>query len=215
MESELDRADAPVLSVKDKNPIVTALKTAMGETGLRLVIAIVTVSFISALLSLQAAASRLLFSFGRERMIAGYAFFGRGSGQVPIAALIACGIAPALFVLIGYVREDALTTIASFAVAGIYVAFQMIVGAALFARWHGWNASGAFRLGRLGWPVTVAALAYGITAIVCIAWPRSPEAPWYANYAALLSTVAVVASGLLYMAVGRPFRTNSIAAAPR
>jgi len=33
-----------VLSGKDKDPIVTALKTAMGETGLRLVIAIVTVS---------------------------------------------------------------------------------------------------------------------------------------------------------------------------
>jgi hypothetical protein len=61
----------------------------------------------------------------------------------------------------------------------------------------------------------VAALAYGITAIVCIAWPRSPGAPWYANYAVLLSTVAVVAGGLLYMAIGRPFRTNSIAAAPR
>jgi amino acid transporter len=204
-----------VISGEDKDAVATILSQAFGPYGARAVIAVVTISFVSCVLSVQAAASRLLFSFGRERMIVGYAFFGRGSGQVPIAALIACGIAPTVFVLIGYLREDALTTIASFAVAGIYVAFQMIVGAALFARWHGWNASGAFRLGRLGWPVTVAALAYGITAIVCIAWPRSPEAPWYANYAVLLSTVAVVAGGLLYMAIGRPFRTNSIAAAPR
>src|SRR5262249_57348321 len=130
--------------------------------------------FVSCLTSVQAAASRLLFSFGRERMIVGHVYFGQGSGRanVPIAALIACGVAPAAVVLIGYLREDALTAIVSFAVVGIYVAFQMVVAAALFARWRGWSPSGAFRLGVLGWPVTVAALAYGIAAIVDIAWPR-------------------------------------------
>jgi amino acid transporter len=144
-------------------------------------------------------------------MIAGHAYFGQGAGRanVPIAALIACGIAPAAVVLIGYLREDALTAIVSFAVVGIYVAFQMVVGAALYARWRGWSPSGAFRLGVLGWQVNVAALAYGIGVIVYVMWPRTPGTAWYANYAVLLSTTVVVAGGLLYMVIGRPFRLAS------
>jgi len=52
-----------VLSGRDKDPVVTVLKTAMGELGFRVVIVVVMVSFISAQLSLQAAASRLLFAY--------------------------------------------------------------------------------------------------------------------------------------------------------
>jgi amino acid transporter len=96
--------------------------------------------------------------------------------------------------------------IVSFAVAGIYIAFQMVVGGALFARWRGWKPSGPFRLGVLGWPVNVASLVWGIAATVYIAWPRTPDAAWYANYAVLLSAALVMAAGFLYMAIGRPFR---------
>jgi amino acid transporter len=96
--------------------------------------------------------------------------------------------------------------IVSFAVVGIYIAFQMVVGGALFARCRGWKPSGPFRLGVLGWPVTVASLVWGIAATVFIAWPRTPGAAWYANYAVLLSAALVIAAGCLYMAIARPFR---------
>jgi len=46
-----------VLSGADKDPIVTLLRSALGETGFRAVIVVVLVSFVSCLLSLQAAAS--------------------------------------------------------------------------------------------------------------------------------------------------------------
>jgi amino acid transporter len=200
-----------VIAGEEKDAVGTILVQVFGPSGARAVIAVVVISFVSCILSVQAAASRLLFSFGRERMIAGYSYFGQGAGQanIPIVALIACGIAPAVVVLIGWLREDALTAIVSFAVLGIYVAFQMVVGAALFARWRGWRPRGAFRLGGLGGPVNVAALGYGIAAIVYIAWPRTPDAVWYAKYAALLSTTVVIAGGLLYMTIGQPFRLSS------
>jgi len=47
-------------------------------------------------------------------------------------------------------------------------------------------------------------LVYGLAAIIDIGWPRAPDAAWYANYAVLLSTAVVVASGLLYMAIAKP-----------
>jgi amino acid transporter len=200
-----------VISGAEKDAVGTILLQAFAPSGARAVLAVVAISFVSCVLSVQAAASRLLFSFGRERMIAGYRYFGQGSGHanVPVAALITCGIAPVVVVLIGYLREDALTAIVSFAVIGIYLAFQMVVGAALLARWRGWRPGGAFRLGGWGWPINVAALVYGIGAIVYIAWPRTPGAAWYADYAVLLSTAGVVAGGLLYMMIGRPFRSAS------
>jgi amino acid transporter len=201
-----------VISGEERDAVATILSQAFGPYGARAVIAVVGVSFVSCVLSVQAAASRLLFSFGRERMIAGHSYFGRGCGRanVPVAALIACGIAPAMIVLIGHLHEDALTVIVSFAVVGIYTAFQMVVVGALFARWRGWKPSGAFRLGGLGWPVALAALAYGIAATIIVAWPRMPAAAWYANYAVLLSTAVVLAGGLFYMAIARPFRAAAI-----
>ncbi len=125
-----------VISGDEKDVVATILARAFGPYGARAVIAVVTISFVSCLLSVQAAASRLMFSFGRERMIIGHAYFGRGLGpaNVPVAALIACGVAPAVVVVIGHLRDDALTVIVSFAVVGIYIAFQMVVGGAVQIR---------------------------------------------------------------------------------
>src|SRR5262249_13762740 len=135
-----------VISGDEKDAVATILARAFGPYGARAVIAVVSISFVSCLLSVQAAASRLMFSFGGERMIGGHIYIGRcfGPYNVPVAALIACGVAPAVVVLIGQLRGDALTVIVSFAVVGIYIAFQMVVGGALFARWRGWKPSGSF-----------------------------------------------------------------------
>jgi hypothetical protein len=38
-----------------------------------------------------------------------------------------------------------------------------------------------------------------------MAWPRSPQDPWYSNYAMMLTSAAVLAAGALYMLVARPY----------
>jgi hypothetical protein len=53
--------------------------------------------------------------------------------------------------------------------------------------------------------VNVLALAYGVSAIVNILWPRSPGDPWYSNYSMLVTTVGVVALGAFYMVTARPY----------
>ncbi|WP_206641282.1 hypothetical protein [Nonomuraea polychroma] len=40
-------------------------------------------------------------------------------------------------------------------------------------------------------------------AILNMAWPRTPDAPWYDNYLVALSGL-VVAAGLVYLLVARP-----------
>jgi amino acid transporter len=196
-----------VISGKDMDPIVTLLRDSMGEVGFRAVIAVVLVSFVSCLLSLQAAASRLLFAYARDQMIFGSAYLARLSPghHVPAAALITMGAIPALIALSALWLQDAIATIISFAAIGIYVSFQMIVVAALYARARGWRPSGPFTLGGWGLPVTLIALAYGVGAIVNILWPRSPGDPWYVDYAMLVTTLGVLALGGLYMLLAKPY----------
>ncbi|MEI8298884.1 MAG: APC family permease [Pseudomonadota bacterium] len=196
-----------VMSGKDKDPVVTLLKAAVGELGLRVVIAIVTVSFVSALLSLQAAASRLLFAYARDQMIIGSEQLRRLSPgrHIPAVALLVAGGIPALIALSAMWLQDAIATIISFASVGIYISFQMIVFAALVARLRGWRPAGSFTLGAWGWPLNLLALLYGLCAIVNMSWPRSPADPWYSNYGVIVTSLGVIGLGLAYMLIWRPY----------
>jgi amino acid transporter len=198
---------AAAVSGTDVDPVVTALQTAMGSVGVRMVIAVVLISFFSCLLSLQAATSRLLFSFGRDRMILGSHYLSKLSRRthMPIAALLVAGFIPAAIVVFGLFLENAVRTIIVFGSAGIYVAFQMIVLAALVARARGWKPSGPFRLNGWAWPVNIAALAYGVSAIVDMVWPRSPSEPWYLNYGMIFMSIIVIVCGIAYMVIAKPY----------
>jgi amino acid transporter len=198
----------PAIAGTDKDPVTTTLKAAFGETGLRLVIAVVMVSFLSCLLSLQAAASRLLFAYARDRMIFANGWLSRLSPRtrVPVNALLVTGVIPVLIASIGHWLQDAVNTIISFAAIGIYVAFQMVILGAVIARARGWRPAGPFQLGRWGWPVNLLALCYGTSAVANMVWPRSPKEPWFVNYGMLFTTAVVVGTGLLYLVLGRPHR---------
>ena len=198
---------AAVFSGRDKDPVSTTLRAAMGEGGFRAVIAVVLVSFFSCLLSLQAAASRLLFAYGRDRMIFGSEHLSRLSPNrhIPVTALIVAGVVPASFALLGLWLQDAINTIISFAAVGIYIAFQMLVLGALIARLRGWRPSGEFTLGAWGLPVNILALLYGVLAIINMSWPRNPQDPWFSNYGVIVTTAGVFALGLAYMIAARPY----------
>ena len=202
-----------VISGKDTDPIVTLLRDSMGDVGFRAVILVVLVSFISCLLSLQAAASRLVFAYARDQMIFGSKFLSHMSPgrHVPSNALIVMGAIPALIALSALWLQDAIATIISFAAVGIYIAFQMIVLAALYARAQGWRPAGPFKLGGWGWIVNGLALAYGLGAIVNILWPRpqTPNEAWYVTYGMLATTVGVVLLGGIYMLLAKPYERGN------
>ncbi len=202
-----------VIEGRDTDPIVTLLRAAMGEAGFRAVIVVVLVSFVSCLLSLQAAASRLIFAYARDQMIFGSKFLSRMSekSHVPANALVLMGAIPALITLSALWLQDAIATIISFAAVGIYISFQMIVLAALIARIRGWRPSGPFTLAGWGWLVNLTALAYGVSAIVNILWPRpaTPNDPWYVDFGMLVTTVGVIVLGGIYMVLVKPYERGN------
>jgi amino acid transporter len=197
---------AAVIGGEDPDPVTTILHDAFGVTGTKLVLAIVMLSFLSCALSLMAAASRLMYAYARDEMIFGSRLLRHflPTRHVPPYAMAVAAAVPAVIVLGSVLSTKALTSIISFATLGIYLGFQMVVLAALRARLKGWQPSGAFRLGRWGMPVTVAALTYGVLAMVNMAWPRTPDVPWYDNWLVALSAAVGVGVGAIYLVVGRP-----------
>ncbi len=196
-----------VISGKDADPVSTVFRDAFGAVGFRVVMFIVLISFFSCALSLQAAASRLVYSYARDDMMPASSLFKRvmASRHVPPFALILAATVPAIIIIGSKVSADALTKIISFAALGIYIAFMMVVLAALRARLKGWQPSGKFTLGRWGLGINVAAIVYQILAATNMAWPRTPDVAWYDNWIVLLSAGIVVTVGLVYMVIGKPY----------
>jgi amino acid transporter len=196
-----------VISGDNPDPVTGVLTEAFGETGSRLVLVVVLLSFLSCAMSLQAAASRLAYSYGRDRMIMGSSLLSKFSQKrhVPPYALLIAALVPAVIVIGAKFSTDALTKIISFAAFGIYLAFAMVVLAALRARFKGWRPSGKFQLGTFGLPITVLALTYQAIAMVNMAWPRTPDANFVDNYIVIVSAVIVVGVGIIYMIVARPY----------
>jgi amino acid transporter len=209
----LSVADIPaVIAGKDVAPVDKLLNDAFGTFGAKIVLCIVLISFLSCVMSLQAAASRLAYSYGRDDMIVGSRLLKKFSAarHIPPYSLLLAAIVPALIVLGSKVSTDALTKVISFAAFGIYLGFQMVVLAALRARLKGWKPSGKYQLGKWGLPVNIGALVYGIIAMINMCWPRTPNASWYDNFIVLVSGVVVVGIGFLYMIIHRSYGHSDI-----
>jgi amino acid transporter len=204
-----------VISGQDTDPLGTVLQSAFGPVGYRVVLGVVLISFVSCVLSLQAAASRLSYSMARDGILPASHLLSKFSEtrHVPPYALLVAAVFPALVVVGSKVSAGALVAIISFAAMGMYLGFQMVVLASLRARLKGWKPRGKFRLGGWGIPVNILALVWGILGMVNMAWPRTPEAGWFVNYIVLISSVTVIAAGLIYMAVKKPYLKGDAPAA--
>jgi amino acid transporter len=153
-------------------------------------------------LAIQAATSRLLFAYGRDKMIPASKFFGyvHPSTKTPMASAIF--VAVAAIVVLLYVNLSgsdpflAIARVTAWATAGTYIAYQMVVFGGLVARAKGWPKDRAyFNLGKWGWPVNIIALVYGVFMIINLSWPRYPDAAWYDNWQVLFSLAIVIAAG--------------------
>jgi amino acid transporter len=192
------------------NPAEAALTNAFGPLGARAMFVCLLLIVLSATVSVIASCSRLLFALGRDNLIFGSHLMARidEARGLPVPAVAAATLVPVAIVALGTFAPSAAAPIISFATAGIYTAFAMVVLAAVMARAGGWSPAGAFRLGSLGWPVTIAALTFEVGAILNIIWPRpaSPDAGFYATYLIPIALAAIIVLGLLQL--GRASRVQ-------
>ena len=183
------------------DPITAALVAGSGVFGSKMALLCLNIVNISSAASIMASTSRLLFSLGRDGSVIGHRVLARLDTKrgTPVAAINITAGFVVLVLCIGLFSSDALTQIISFATTGIYTAFAMVVVVCLIAGVQGWRPDGAFRLGGAGLIVRAVALAFGVGAILNLAWPRTPETGWFANWFVVIAMGIIVLLGLVQM----------------
>jgi urea carboxylase system permease len=149
-------------------------------------------------LSVQANATRLLFSMARDREVPGSTLFSRVHPKLgtPVAAILTTAIFAAI--LIFATQVEAVLVLVT--VVMIYLAYLICTGATLVARMRGrFVASGSFTLGGAGLIVNVLAVVWGIAMIVNMSWYRPVEgAAGYLNLAIYIFVPLILIVGALY-----------------
>ncbi len=198
---------AKIVAGEDANPIPTILQSSLGTIGSKIFLVVALTSFIAGVMGQQTAVSRLVFSFARDDMFPGARTFAKAVGRhkVPVNALIGVNVVPVLIIVFVYFFPDALFRIAAFQVIAIYVAFQMVVLAALLMRFKGWRPGGPFSLKNWGFLVNIAALIYGVAAIIILARPTGDASlAFYDRWIALIGFCIVAGTGLAYLLIAKP-----------
>lgn len=192
------------------DPITEILESSLGTAGTKIFLIIALTSFLAGVMGQQAAASRLLFSFGRDEMLPGSRRISKihPTRHVPVQALLFVNILPVLIFILVYFSPDTLPRIAAFQMLAGYTAFQLVVLAALRQRLLGWKPAGKWSLGKWGMLINVSALIYGVTGIVLLAQPGDSDLPFFDRWIALIGYLIVVGSGLAYLFIAHPDRKS-------
>lgn len=200
-----------VIRGENADPIGQSLNEAFGTGGSRAIMLIVVVSFFSCALSLQAAASRLIYSYARDGMIFAQKSLSKmnpNTGMAPTALITAAAL-PIIFVLTDLFLPGGISRLVAFASVGIYIAFQMVVLAALRARMGGWTPAGKWTMGGAGMLVNILALAYGLFAIYLMLKSYGIEGGSFVdNYIVLVEVLIVIGVGLVYMLISGAHRKS-------
>ncbi|MFD9123441.1 amino acid permease [Kitasatospora sp. NPDC059571] len=194
---------AQVISGQVADPLGLVVGS-LGTVGTKFVLALIVLGFVSCTLAIQAAATRLVYSFARDGMIVGsrrlsnlHPTFHMPPGAIAVTAIIPAAIA--------FLPSATVSRVITFAVVGIYTGFQSVVLASLIGRSRGWRPAGAFTLGRWGWAVNLGALAYGITAMIVLAIKTPPYGTSFFDRWLVPISVGIIAlAGVLYLVLLRP-----------
>jgi urea carboxylase system permease len=162
-------------------------------------------------LSVQANATRLLFSMARDREVPGSKLFRTVHPTLgtPVAAILATAIFSAILIFATQVEA----VLVAVTVVLIYLAYLICTGATLVARMRGkFVANGPFSLGGAGLIVNILAVVWGIAMIINLSWYRPVDtAATYLNLAIYIFVPLILVVGALYyFLVQRPMARRAV-----
>jgi amino acid transporter len=183
-------------------------------------------AFFSCGSSVQGAGGRLVFSYARDGALpaSGWLSHVHRRFKTPANALLVGAVITVLFALLVWINPgsnyhiwfitypahvNALVALVSFGVSGIYLSFLLTVIAAIIARARGWEPQGSFRLGKWGWPVSIAAAVYLGAFFLNSVYPSglsSARAFINLDWITLFVIFLIAILGAAYLLVARPDR---------
>jgi amino acid transporter len=184
----------PDIAKNSADPVYDTLKFQLGSGAAKLAEVLFTVGFLASFLALQTSASRLIWSYARDRALPApglLAKLTKGQKQ-PVSALLVATTIGTVIIVLSQLAPDFYTLMLNFTSGGFYLAFLFPLVANLVVRLRGGWTDGPFSLGRWSMPLSVVALVWATFQFLNIAWPRNlyPDAP-FLNW-----SVAVAVLGL-------------------
>jgi len=188
-----------VVSGSDTDPVTTTLTTALGSNITRPLELLFVIGFTASFLALQTSASRILWSYARDRALPFSASLSRlsTSERIPVWGVGVTFVVGSVVFLLSIVQTDLYSVLVNFVSGGFFLAFLFPLVGAVLARVTGRWSPGPWQLGRVGAVVAVVATLWAAFQFLNISWPQQAYPHWYLNWsfylvAAVLGVVGVV-----------------------
>lgn len=199
--------------------VLDVLGPSLGTFFLWMVAIAITVC----VLAVHTAGIRMAFAMARDNNLPAGALLARVSlrYQTPVLPAIVVGVLAIAMLVMNVGQPQIFTVITSIAIIMIYLAYLLVTIPMLVARvrgrWPPADDSSPFSLRRLGMPINIAAVFWGIAMMVNLAWPRrevyNPADPfrWYLQWGAVLFVGATAGGGFAYYWLVQRHRTGVLA----
>ena len=194
-------------------PIVHILESALGETGALIFVVVAMVALYAGGLANMAAASRLMFSLSRDKMLPGSTYLSKVSPTThsPSSALIVVTILSVVLVSIGtYVASSTMSLIVGMAAVGYYAVYALTIAAVIYAAAKGrLPDKTTFSLGRWSTPIRWVALIWSTFVVGELVIPSANQ------QTAMMAGLFFVIAGIWYGARLRSQLNRGEAGIPR
>jgi amino acid transporter len=189
----------PEIAANSKDPVYDTLSYQLGTGAAKLAEVLFTIGFLASFLALQTSASRIIWSYARDRALPAphlLAKLTRGQKQPAVALLVASSVG-ALMILASQAAPDFYTLMLNFTSGGFYLAFLFPLVGALVVKLRGQWQPGPFSFGRSSVLLSVVALVWASFQFLNIAWPRDFYGSWL-NWSVWIAVAGlfVVGSGI-------------------
>ena len=194
-------------------PIVHVLESALGSAGALIFTLVAMVALYAGGLANMAAASRLMFSLSRDKMLPGSGYLSTVSKTThsPSSSLwVITALSVALVTIGTYIASQTMALIVGMASVGYYAVYALTIGAVIYAAAKGrLPDKTSFSLGRWATPIRWVAFVWSILVVVELVVPEANQ------QTALMAGVFFLIAGIWYVLRLRSRLVSGEAGVPR
>ncbi|MET0973889.1 MAG: APC family permease [Thermoleophilaceae bacterium] len=208
-----------ILSVPDINSPEIAegglqyvVLAVLGETMGKVFLICVAIAVTVCCLAVHTATIRMMFAMARDNNLPAGERLAKVDPvrKTPVVPAVLVGVLALLILVVNIQQPQIFTVITSIGIIMIYLAYLFVTVPMLVTRLRGrWppkdaREQGWFTLGKLGLPINIIAVVWGVGMSINLAWPRkevynaTEPFHWYLQYGAILFISVVFIGGLAY-----------------
>jgi amino acid transporter len=185
---------AKVISGEAGDPVFSTLVYALGEGPAKVAQILFAIGFLASFLALQTSASRVIWSYARDKALPLEKSLSaiKGKASIPVNAVIVASVVGAIMIGASQLAPNFYALMVNFTTGGFYISFLFPVAGFVVVLFSNKWKSGPFTFGAKMRVISVFALIWTIFQFLNISWPR----PVYTETPLLDWSVAIGIGGL-------------------